>query len=130
MSCSISHARRSADFLSANPVDSRNSWPLIVFRRYQIPPRFLKAIAHPLAHPAIKSLSIESNDPTAPNEWNLPTTDAVIDRMPAHAEVLSRGVDVEPARLDDRSGNDVLRFHDGTPSGAEGVGGRGDRLPP
>jgi hypothetical protein len=103
---------------------------LIVFRKYQIPPRFLKAIAHPLAHPAVKSLPIESNDPTAPNEWNLPTTDTVIERMPAHTEVLSRGVHVEPTRLDDRSWNDVLRFHGGTPSGAEGVVGRGDRLPP
>jgi hypothetical protein len=102
---------------------------LIVFRKYQIPPRFLKAIAHPLAHPAIKSLTIESNDPTAPNEWNLTTTDAVIDRMSAHAEVLSRGVHVEPTWLDDRPRNDV-RFHGGTPSGAEGVVGRGDRLPP
>jgi len=78
----------------------------------------------------IKSLSVEPNDPTASNEWNLPTTDAVIDRMSAHAEVLSRGVDVEPTRLDDRSWNDVLRFHGETPSGAEGVAGRGDRLPP
>src|SRR5262245_12163200 len=44
--------------------------------------------------------------------------------MSAHAEVLSRGVHVEPTRLDDRSWNDVSRFHGGTPSGAEGVGGR------
>src|SRR6516165_10338210 len=125
MSCSISHARRSADFLSANPVDSRNSWPLIVFRKYQIPPRFLKAIAHPLAHPAIKSLPVESNDPTAPNEWNLPTTDAVIDRVSAHTEVLSRGVHVEPTRLDDRSWNDVLRFHGGTPLRCRGCWWKG-----
>jgi len=78
----------------------------------------------------IKSLSIESDDPTAPNEWNLTTTDTVIERMAAHTEVLSRGVHVEPTRLDDRSCNDVSRFHGGTPSGAEGVVGRGDRLPP
>jgi len=50
--------------------------------------------------------------------------------MSAHTEVLSRGVHVEPTRFDDRSWNDVSRFHGGTPSGAEGVVGRGDRLPP
>jgi hypothetical protein len=53
----------------------------------------------------------------------------VIKRVSAHTEVLSRGVHVEPTRLDDRSWNDVLRFHGGTPSGAEGVVGKGDRLP-
>src|ERR1043165_3103265 len=111
MSCSISHARRSAAFLSANPVDWRTSCPLIFSRKSQIPPRSLNAIAPPLAHPAIKCLSVESNDPTTPNEWNLPTTDSVIERMPAHTEVLSRGVHVEPTRLDDWSWNDVLRFH-------------------
>ena len=33
MSSSISLARRSAAFLSANPVDSRYTWPLIILRR-------------------------------------------------------------------------------------------------
>ena len=56
MSSSISLARRSAAFLSANPVDSRNSRPLIIFRKYQMPPRFRKAMLLPLPHPAIERM--------------------------------------------------------------------------
>src|SRR5437899_549052 len=107
MSSSISFARRSAAFLWANPVDSRNRRPLIIFRKYQIPPRFLKAMLHPLAHPAIECLAVEPDESTASNEWNLTAADAVIERMSAHAEVLRSRVHVEPARLDDRSRTNV-----------------------
>ena len=131
MSCSISTARRSADFLSANPVDSRNRWPLIRFVKYQISPRFSKPIAHPLAHPAIQRLAVEPDDPTTPYERNLTTAHAVVERMSAHAQVLRGRVDVEPARLDDRSRSNVSRFHGGTPRELPRVlSGGAERLPP
>src|SRR5688500_6795409 len=102
MSCSISTARRSADFLSANPVDSRNRWPLMRFAKYQISPRFSKAMLHPLAHPAIERQAVEPDAPTVLDEWNLSTADSVIERVSAHAQVLRSGIHVEPARLDGR----------------------------
>src|ERR1700680_846980 len=131
MSCSISTARRSADFLSANPVDSRNRWPLIRFVKYQISPRFSKPIAHPLAHPAIQRLAVEPDDPTTPYERNLTTAHAVVEPMSAHAQVLRGRVDVEPAGLDDRSRSNVSRFHGGTPRELPRVlSGGAERLPP
>src|SRR5215218_568176 len=72
MSSSISLARRSADFRSANPVDSRNTRPLIILRKYQMPPRFTKAMLHPLGHPAIDRFAIEPNDATVSDERDLP----------------------------------------------------------
>jgi len=68
MSSSIWLARRSAAFLSANPVDSRNGRPLIIFRKYQMPPRFRKAILLPLPHPAIERIAVEANPPAIPDE--------------------------------------------------------------
>src|SRR6476619_2281381 len=71
MSSSISLARRSAAFLSANPVDSRNSRPLIIFRKYQMPPRFRKAILLSPLHPAIERIAVEANPPAIPDERQL-----------------------------------------------------------
>ena len=120
MSCSISEARRSAAFLSANPVDSRYRWPLICFPKYQTSPRFFKAMLHPLAHPSIERLAVEPDDPATPDEWNLAAADAVIERVAAHAQVLRSRVHVEPARLDDRSRSNVSRFHGETPVNCRG----------
>jgi hypothetical protein len=68
--------------------------------KYQISPRFSKPIAHPLAHPAIKRLAIESDDPTVSDEWNLTTAHAVVEGMSAHAQVLSGSVDIKPSRFE------------------------------
>lgn len=103
MSSSISLARRSAALRSANPVDSRNSRPLIIFRKYQMPPRFRKAILLPLLHPAIERLAVEAHPPAIPDEGQLAAVDPVVDRMTCHAEVLRGRPDVEPSRLDVRS---------------------------
>src|SRR5215510_41248 len=102
ISYSISAARRSADFLSANPVDSRNRWPLIRFVKYQISPRFSKPISHSLAHPAIERDTVEANRATVFDEWNLSSADTVVERNAAHAEVPCRGPHVEPPRFADR----------------------------
>src|SRR5205809_1899377 len=87
MSYSISEARRSADFSSAKPVETRNRWPLIRFMKYQRSPRFTKPIAHPLGHPAIQREAIEANDASLFDERDLPPRDAVIERVDAHAQV-------------------------------------------
>src|SRR3970282_306556 len=71
MSSSISLARRSAAFLSANPVDSRYTWPLIILRRYQTPPRFTKAILDLLLEPAVERPAIESPETTVTHERQL-----------------------------------------------------------
>jgi len=102
--------------LSANLVDSRYRWPLIRFVKYQISPRFSKPIAHPLAHPAVERLPIESDDPTVPDEWNLTTAHAVVERMSAHAQVLRGRIHVEPARLEHgSSGFSGFHSHDRAP---------------
>jgi hypothetical protein len=100
MSCSISDARRSADFRSAKPVDTTNRWPLIIFLKYQVSPRFIKPIAHPLCHPAIQRETVETDDASLPDERDLAAPDALIQRMDAHAQVPGRAGHVEPARLE------------------------------
>src|SRR5262245_40568519 len=126
MSSSISLARRSAAFLSANPVDSRYTWPLIILRRYQTPPRFTKAILDLLPEPAVEGQTIESEETTVTDERQLDARHLVVQRVPRHAEVLRGRVDIEPARLDGRTcsrdglaqflceidgRDDVSRFH-------------------
>src|SRR5688500_15462552 len=103
MSSSISLALRSAALRSANPVDSRNSRPLIIFRKYQMPPRLRKAIFLPLSHPAIECITIEPNPAAITDEWQLAPVDPVVDCMTSHAEVLCGCSDVEPLRLDIRT---------------------------
>jgi hypothetical protein len=73
---------------------------LIIFRKYQMPPRFRKAILLPLSHPAIERITIEANPPAIPDEGQLASVDPVVDRMTRHAEVLRSCPDVEPLRLD------------------------------
>src|SRR5690606_7919070 len=90
MSSSISLARRSAALRSANPVDSRNSRPLIIFRKYQMPPRFRKAIRFPLSHPAIQRLAIEPDPAAVADEWQLAAVDPVVDRMHVSCRGTSR----------------------------------------
>src|SRR5262245_10780092 len=111
MSSSISLARRSAALRSANPVDSRNSRPLIIFRKYQMPPRFRKAILLPLSHPAIERITIKANPPAIPDEGQLASVDPVVDRMTCHAEVLRGRPHIEPLRLDLGSWRTISRFH-------------------
>src|SRR5262245_13771233 len=93
MSSSISLARRSAAFLSANPVDSRYSWPLIILRRYQTSPRFTKAILDLLLEPAVERQAIESQKATVANEWQLLARHLVVQSMWSHADVLRGRVD-------------------------------------
>jgi hypothetical protein len=138
MSSSISLARRSAAFLSANPVNSRYTWPLIILRRYQTPPRFTKAILDLLLEPAIESQAIESQKTTVADERQLDARDLVVQRVPRHAEILCGRVDIEPARLDGRTWScdgfllflryfdgrgDVSRFHGNLSKLSRGVAG-------
>src|SRR5207342_2233832 len=102
MSSSISLARRSAAFLSANPVDSRYTWPLIILRRYQTPPRFTKAILDLLLEPAVEGQAIKPQETTVTHKRQLDPCHLVVQRVPRHAEVLCGRVDIEPARLDGR----------------------------
>lgn len=115
MSCSISDARRLADFRSANPVEITNRCPLIIFLKYQVSPRFIKAMTHPLCHPAIESESIEQDDSPVLHERNLATPDAVVQRIDAHAEVPRGRVDIQPARFNEGIVRPFAWFHDGTP---------------
>jgi hypothetical protein len=73
---------------------------LIIFRKYQMPPLFRKAILLPLPHPAIERIAVEPNPPAVPDERQLASVDPVVDRMTGHAEVLRGCPDVEPARFD------------------------------
>jgi hypothetical protein len=73
---------------------------LIIFRKYQMPPRFRKAILLPLLHPAIERLAVEANPPAIPYEGQLASVDPVVDRMTCHAEVLRGRPHVEPPLFD------------------------------
>jgi hypothetical protein len=64
-----------------------NRWPLIRFMKDQILPRFRKPMSHPLAHPAVQREPVEANRSTLARERNLAPADAVIEAVPAHAEV-------------------------------------------
>jgi hypothetical protein len=70
---------------------------LIIFFRYQTSPRFIKAIAHPLRHPAIQGETIEANHPSVLDERDLSPANPVVERMHAHAQVTRRGLDIEPS---------------------------------
>jgi hypothetical protein len=76
---------------------------LIIFRKYQIPPRFRKAILLPLSHPPIERIAIEPNPAAITDEWQLASVDPVVDCMTSHAEVLRGCPNVEPLRLDVRA---------------------------
>jgi hypothetical protein len=73
---------------------------LIIFRKYQMPPRFRKAILLSLLHPAIERLAVEANPPAIPDEGQLASVDPVVDGMTCHAEVLRGRPDVEPPLFD------------------------------
>src|SRR5438477_11204540 len=115
MSCSMSDARRSADFRSANPVETMNRCPLIIFLKYQSSPRFIKPIAHPLCHPPIQCKTIEANAASLLDERDLPPSNLVIERVHAHTQVARRRVDVEPSRLQSSSGVSRFKLHDWAP---------------
>jgi len=72
-------------------------------RKYQTPPRFTKAILHLLLQPAVERYAIESQETTVTDERQLQSRDLVVERMSRHAEVLRGRIDIEPARLDDRT---------------------------
>src|SRR5437762_13085920 len=112
MSCSMSEPRRSADFRSANPVDTTNRCPLIIFLKYQRSPRFIKPIAHPLCHPPIQCKTIEANAASLLDERHLPPANLVIERVHAHTQVARRRVDVEPSRLERSAGCARFKLHE------------------
>jgi len=111
MSTSTSAARRSADFLSANPVDTRNRWPLIRFVKYQTPPRVSKAMTRPLSHPPIELVAIEANQPPLADERDVATIDAAIDGARRHAQAARGRRDIKPVRVNRRVLNNVCRLH-------------------
>src|SRR5437899_12520586 len=115
MSCSMSEARRSADFRSANPVDTTNRCPLIIFLKYQRSPRFIKPMAHPLCHPPIKCKTIEANAASLLDERDLTPANLVIERVHAHTQIARGRVDVEPSRLECSSGLSRFQLHDRAP---------------
>src|SRR5438067_1863456 len=127
MSYSISDARRSADFGSPNPVETRWRRPLMRFTKYQIPTRFTKAISHPLGHPAIQRDAVEVDAASVADEWHLPPRDAVVDRVAAHREIGRRRIDVEPARLERVVLRNVLGFHAALLTVVPRGGGEGPR---
>jgi len=131
MSYSISDARRSADFGSRNPVETRWRRPLMRFTKYQIPTRFTKAISQPLGHPAIQRDAVEVDAASVADEWHLPPRDAVVDRVAAHREIGRRRIDVEPARLERvvLVLRNVLGFHGALLTVVRGVVERGRDVP-
>jgi hypothetical protein len=84
---------------------------LIIFRKYQMPPRFRKAILLPPLHPAIERLAVEPNPPAIPDEGQLAAVDSVVDRVTCHAEVLCGRLHIEPPLFDPRSLRNISRFH-------------------
>src|SRR5207253_10992329 len=89
---------------------------------YQSSPRFIKATAHPLGHPAIECKAIETNEASLLHEWDLATCDAVVERVDAHAQVARRRVDVEPSRFEYRSsGLSRFQCHDRAPQHSRAV---------
>src|SRR5438128_127369 len=121
MSCSMSEPRRSADFRSANPVDTTNRCPLIIFLKYQSSPRFIKPITHPLCHPAIQRETIESNAASLLDERDLTPANLVVERVHAHTQIARRSVDVEPSRLKWSSGFSRFKLHDRAPQNFRAV---------
>jgi len=59
---------------------------------------------HPLGHPAIERLAVEPDEASVTDERQLQPCHLVVQRVARHAEVLRRGVHVEPARRDRRVG--------------------------
>lgn len=59
-------------------------------------------MTHSFRHPPIERESIESNHASVLHEGNLPSADAVIQRVHAHTQIARRGVDIEPTWLDSR----------------------------
>jgi hypothetical protein len=73
-------------------------------------------MTHSFRHPTIERESVEPNHAPVLHEGNLPPTDAVVERVDAHAQVARRRVDIEPAWFNNRILWVLARFHNDTPT--------------